>query len=113
MSGSPSKGRRGRLVAVQTVRIVVCDKCGTEGGTERYVVSFPAGGRRTFDLCGSCSEPLNELAALLDKLGERGPKKHQQPVLTQEQLEAQVRKARKKPAKKAPAAPKTRAGRRS
>ena len=89
--------RERKLVAVQTVKVVICDRCGcSEGNTERYSVAFPNAGRRTFDLCPVCAEPLRELATLLDKVGHTGPKRHQQPILTVEEVEARVRRARRK-----------------
>lgn len=94
-----SRPDRGHLMVVKSVKVTYCDQCGNEGGTERYTISFPGGGRRSFDLCAACSEPLQELAGLLDKVGERGPKHHQQPVLTEDQIAARVRKARKPPRK--------------
>lgn len=91
---------RRHLMAVKTVKVTYCDRCGADEGTSRYAIGFPTGQRRTFDLCEGCAEPLTHLAGLLDKLGERGPKHQVQPVLTPEQVSAQLRKARK-PAKKA------------
>lgn len=82
-------------MVVKSVRVTYCDQCGTDEPTQRYTVSFPGGGRRSFDLCHECSRPLQELAGLLEKVGDRGPKKHQQPTFTEEQVEAMVRKARR------------------
>ena len=95
--------RRG-LMAVKNVRVVICDKCGTDVDTERWTVTFPEGQKRTFDLCPPCAEPLRELTELLDKVGDRGPKTHQQPVLSRDEVAAAVRKA-KRPARKASTRP--------
>ena len=91
---------RRHLMAVKTVKVTYCDRCGADEGTARYSIGFPTGQRRTFDLCETCAEPLAHLADLLGKLGERGPKHQTQPVLTPEQVAAQLRKV-KKPTKKA------------
>lgn len=96
--------RKGHLVAVQTLKVTVCDKCGSDkGDTQRWGISFPGNGRRTFDLCPHCAEPLFEYEALLERLGATGPKRHVQPVLSVTEVEARVRKAkraRKKPQNK-------------
>jgi hypothetical protein len=93
MAESDSKGF---LVAVKTVRTVVCDRCGGEGGTERYGIAFPDAGRRTFDLCPTCAMPLQELADLLDRVGTRGPKQQAQRVMTVEEVERKRRAAKRK-----------------
>lgn len=95
-----SRSDRGHLMVVKSVRVVYCDQCGTDGGTERYMIAFPGGGRRSFDLCEQCAGPLRELAGLLEKVGERGPKHHQQPVLSEDQIAARVKRSQK-PGKKA------------
>ena len=94
-SQSPS---RGHLVAVQTLKVTICDRCGTADPTRRYMLGFPEGKRRTFDLCATCSAPLDEFLDLIEVVGDRGPKQFQQPVLTEREVEA--KRASKKPAKR-------------
>lgn len=84
-------------MAVQTLRVIVCDKCGTDELTHRFTVGFPTGSRRTFDLCGLCSAPLAALGELTVASG-RGPKSTKQPVLTIEEVEARRRRGPKKAA---------------
>lgn len=86
---------KGRKVAVRTVKVYYCDKCSSDVDVDRFIVTFPGGNRRSFDLCADCAEPLRELEGLLEKVRERGPKRYQQPVLTPKQVEGAVRKARK------------------
>lgn len=82
-------------MAVQTLKIVVCDKCGSDGGTDRYTVVFPTGNRRTFDLCGTCAEPLADLTELAVASG-RGPKGHSQPVRDEAEIERMLRSGARK-----------------
>lgn len=94
--GKRGPKRRGHLVAVQTLKVTVCDKCGSDrGDTQRWGISFPGNGRRTFDLCPGCSEPLAEYEGLLERVGSSGPKRHVQPVLSTEEAEARVRRAKR------------------
>lgn len=91
--------RAGVPVGVQTVRVTVCDLCGSDEPTEKYSVGFPTGSRRSFDLCGECDEPFRKLEGLLGaaRIGRLGPKKHQQPVLTPEEVAKRQRAVKRKP----------------
>lgn len=91
-----STSKRG-LMAVQTVRRVVCDKCGdSAGGIERLAVTFPGGNRRTFDLCSGCVAPILELQELLPQMGKTGPRRHAQPVFSEAELDKRVQQAKRR-----------------
>lgn len=84
-------------MAVQTMKVVVCDCCGKDEPTQRYTVTFPTGSRRTFDLCEGCATttPLTALQQLAVANG-RGPKGHRQPVLTIDEIKAGVDRERRR-----------------
>lgn len=87
--------------------VYVCDMCGRDEPTQRYVVTFPEDGRRSFDLCAEHAAPLAAMHETLKGKPRKGPRMKGQPVVP----ESVIRRARKKPAKKAAKRPASRPGR--